>query len=138
MINYNNNNSLIKTANIDVCESKVGKEFYNINFFGRAKWTLFLNDDYNNSVDSVNGGDTTYYKNTCMIPYGTVYKNGKKFAKSFIRENNNGSYLMIIAPVSGFKGQKMRKYFIFDLDSNSIPTNKSSVMFDVSGDYWNY
>ena len=44
---------------------------------------------------------------------------------------------MIIAPVSGFKNRKMRKYYIFDLGSNNIPTDKSSVMFDVSGDYWN-
>jgi|TARA_Y100000310_G_scaffold201882_1_gene201953 hypothetical protein len=138
MNNVNYNNSLVKAAVINVYKSKKNLEYYNINFFGRTKWTMFLHKFYNDSVNRVNNGDTTYYKNTHVIPYGSVYKNGKVLAKSFIRKNDNGYYLMIIAPVSGFNGRKMRKYYIFDLDSNNIPTNKSSVMFDISADYWNY
>ena len=137
MSDFNNNNSLVTAGNIFVNTSKSGKEYFKVDFFGRASWNLLLSDKYNSSLNDVNNGDTTYYKSTHMIPYGTVYKGSQKIAKSFLRENNKGSYLMIIAPVGGSNGRKMRKYFIFDLDSNNKPTNDSEVVFDVSGDYWN-
>ena len=137
MSDFNNNKSLVTAGNIFVNTSKSGKEYYKVDFFGRTSWNLLLSDKYKSSVDDVNNGDTTYYKFTHMIPCGIIYKGSRKIAKSFLRENNKGNYLMIIAPVGGSNGRKMRKYFIFNLDSNNKPTNDSEIVFDVSGDYWN-
>ena len=137
MSDFNDNKSLVTAGHIFVNTSKSGKEYFKVDFFGRTSWNLLLSDKYKSSVDDVNNGDTTYYKFIHTIPYGIIYKGSQKIAKSFLRENNKGSYLMIIAPVGGSNGRKMRKYFIFDLDSNNKPTNDSEVVFDVSGDYWN-
>ena len=137
MSDFNDNKSLVTAGHIFVNTSKSGKEYFKVDFFGRTSWNLLLSDKYKSSVDDVNNGDTTYYKFIHTIPYGIIYKGSQKIAKSFLRENNKGNYLMIIAPVGGSNGRKMRKYFIFDLDSNNKPTNDSEVVFDVSGDYWN-
>ena len=137
MSDFNDNKSLVTAGHIFVNTSKSGKEYFKVDFFGRTSWNLLLSDKYKSSVDDVNNGDTTYYKFIHTIPYGIIYKGSQKIAKSFLRENNKGNYLMIIAPVGGSNGRKMRKYFIFNLDSNNKPTNDSEVVFDVSGDYWN-
>jgi len=101
---------------------------------------FFENTHYDEDLDDVLKGDTTYYKTLTSIPKYTVHKNNKKVSSALPRLDIHESPFLFIPRGHKKMGKRsksrytlQRNYYIFSLDDDYHITEKSSLFFNIKG-----